>query len=45
MLVASKPLARNWAAAKGVQLTTPEMGEALDLARPHAGKPWWQAVK
>jgi len=33
------------AEAKGVQLTTPEMGEPLNLAQPHAGKPWWQAVK
>lgn len=30
---------------KGVKLTTPEMGEALDLAQPHAGQPWWRAVK
>jgi L-ascorbate metabolism protein UlaG (beta-lactamase superfamily) len=30
------------AAAQGVALTTPEMGERLDLAAPHAGSPWWR---
>ena len=29
---------------KGVRLTTPEMGEALDLKRPHAGQAWWRGV-
>ena len=33
------------AAEKGVFLSTPEMGESLDLAQPHAGKPWWRALK
>jgi L-ascorbate metabolism protein UlaG (beta-lactamase superfamily) len=33
------------AAARGVALTTPEMGEPLDLARPHAAQPWWRALK
>ena len=30
---------------KSIKLTTPEMGEALDLKRPHAGQPWWRAVE
>ena len=30
---------------KGVKLTTPEMGEALDLKQPHAGGRWWQGLK
>jgi len=30
---------------KGVKLTTPEMGEAVNLAQPHAGRAWWQDVK
>lgn len=30
---------------KGVKLTTPEMGEALDLKRPHAGVRWWKNLK
>jgi L-ascorbate metabolism protein UlaG (beta-lactamase superfamily) len=29
---------------KNVRLTTPEMGEALDLKRPHAGQAWWRGV-
>ncbi|RZA35736.1 MAG: hydrolase [Lysobacteraceae bacterium] len=33
------------AAAKGATLTTPEMGEALDLTQPHAGKPWWREIE
>lgn len=33
------------AAAKGVSMTTPEMGEPLSLKAPHAGKPWWREVK
>ncbi|MCC2955108.1 MBL fold metallo-hydrolase [Massilia sp. IC2-477] len=33
------------AAEKGVQLTTPEMGEPLALAQPHAGQAWWRTVE
>ncbi|WP_020654688.1 MBL fold metallo-hydrolase [Massilia niastensis] len=33
------------AAQRGVALTTPEMGEPLDLGQPHAGNPWWRALK
>ena len=33
------------AASKGVTLTTPEMGEPLDLTRPHAGQPWWRGLE
>ncbi|VXC18057.1 Outer membrane protein romA [Massilia sp. 9I] len=32
------------AEAKGVALTTPEMGEPLSLAQPHAGQYWWRKV-
>lgn len=31
--------------AKGIAMTTPEMGEALDLKQPAAGKPWWKSVE
>jgi len=30
---------------KGVAMATPEMGEPLDLTRPHAGRAWWRAVE
>lgn len=33
------------ATAQGVAISTPEMGEPLDLERPHAGRPWWRGVK
>jgi L-ascorbate metabolism protein UlaG (beta-lactamase superfamily) len=33
------------AAAGGVALTTPEMGEPLDLKQPHAGRLWWRGLK
>ncbi|MGZ8320809.1 MAG: MBL fold metallo-hydrolase, partial [Telluria sp.] len=33
------------AAAKGVSMTTPEMGEPLNLKAPHAGNAWWREVK
>lgn len=33
------------AAARGVALSTPEIGEPLDLLRPHAGSPWWRSVE
>jgi len=33
------------AAARGVAMATPEIGEALDLAQPHAGTPWWRSVE
>jgi L-ascorbate metabolism protein UlaG (beta-lactamase superfamily) len=33
------------AEARGVPLSTPEMGEALDLAQPHAGKRWWRGLE
>jgi len=33
------------AAARGVAMSTPEIGEPLDLLRPHAGSPWWRSVE
>jgi L-ascorbate metabolism protein UlaG (beta-lactamase superfamily) len=33
------------AAARGVPLATPEIGEPLDLAAPQPGQPWWRAVE
>jgi L-ascorbate metabolism protein UlaG (beta-lactamase superfamily) len=30
---------------RGVSMTTPEMGEPLDLKKPHAGTYWWRALK
>jgi L-ascorbate metabolism protein UlaG (beta-lactamase superfamily) len=33
------------ASAGDVKLTTPEMGEPLDLTAPHAGKPWWRELE
>lgn len=33
------------AAARGVAMATPEMGEPLDLLQPQAGQPWWRAVE
>lgn len=30
---------------QGVRLATPEMGEALDLKRPHAGRRWWSEIE
>jgi len=33
------------AEARSVAITTPEMGEALDLKRPQAGKAWWREVE
>uniref|UniRef100_E1TEF3 Metallo-beta-lactamase domain-containing protein n=2 Tax=Burkholderiaceae TaxID=119060 RepID=E1TEF3_BURSG len=32
------------AAARGVALSTPRMGERLDLAAPHRGERWWRNV-
>ncbi|QNP41711.1 MBL fold metallo-hydrolase [Lysobacter solisilvae (ex Woo and Kim 2020)] len=32
------------AAQRGIALTTPRMGERLDLAAPHAATPWWRGV-
>ncbi|AFT88105.1 MBL fold metallo-hydrolase [Paraburkholderia phenoliruptrix] len=32
------------AAARGVALSTPRMGERLDLAAPHRGERWWRHV-
>ena len=32
------------AAARGIPLATPRMGERLDLAAPHAGGRWWRDV-
>ena len=29
-------------AQRGLAMTTPRMGERLDLAAPHAGAPWWR---
>jgi L-ascorbate metabolism protein UlaG (beta-lactamase superfamily) len=33
------------AAARGVALSTPEIGAPLDLAAPQAGTPWWRGVE
>lgn len=30
------------ASAQGVSLTTPEMGEQVDLTAPHPARPWWR---
>jgi len=32
------------AAARGIPLATPRMGERLDLAAPHRGERWWRQV-
>lgn len=32
------------ALARGVTLSTPRMGERLDLAQPHRGERWWREV-
>jgi len=32
------------AAARGIALSTPRMGERLDLAAPHRGERWWRQV-
>jgi L-ascorbate metabolism protein UlaG (beta-lactamase superfamily) len=32
------------AAARGIALSTPRMGERLDLAAPHRGERWWRNV-
>lgn len=32
------------AAQRGIALSTPMMGERLDLAAPHAGTPWWRTM-
>ncbi|PCE30753.1 MBL fold metallo-hydrolase [Burkholderia ubonensis] len=32
------------AAARGVELSTPRMGERLALAAPHRGERWWRSV-
>ena len=32
------------AAINGVALTTPEMGERVDLNTPHAGQAWWRKL-
>jgi L-ascorbate metabolism protein UlaG (beta-lactamase superfamily) len=32
------------AAARGIPLSTPRMGERLDLAAPHRGERWWRDV-
>jgi L-ascorbate metabolism protein UlaG (beta-lactamase superfamily) len=32
------------AAARGIALATPRMGERLDLAAPHRGESWWRTV-
>ncbi|MGV2292475.1 MBL fold metallo-hydrolase [Trinickia sp. YCB016] len=32
------------AAARGIALSTPRMGERLDLAEPHRGERWWREV-
>ena len=30
------------AAPRGIQVTTPMMGERIDIAAPHAGQRWWR---
>jgi L-ascorbate metabolism protein UlaG (beta-lactamase superfamily) len=35
----------NLAAAHGVAVATPEIGEPLNLKRPHAGRPWWRDAR
>jgi L-ascorbate metabolism protein UlaG (beta-lactamase superfamily) len=32
------------AAQRGIALSTPVMGERLDLDAPHAGTPWWRGI-
>jgi len=32
-------------AQRGIPLTTPRMGERLDLSAPHAAMPWWREVE
>jgi hypothetical protein len=32
------------AVARGIPLSTPRMGERLDLASPHRGERWWRKV-
>lgn len=32
------------ATARGVELSTPRMGERLTLAAPHRGERWWRSV-
>ncbi len=32
-------------AQRGIALSTPVIGERLDLTAPHAGTPWWRTVK
>ena len=41
-----EPLARivALAAEQGVAIATPQMGEALDLRKPHGGQRWWSEV-
>ncbi len=33
------------ASSRGVALSTPRMGERLDLAAPHAGERWWRLLE
>jgi L-ascorbate metabolism protein UlaG (beta-lactamase superfamily) len=33
------------AAERGIALTTPRMGERLDLSAPHAAMPWWRETE
>ena len=33
------------AADRGIALTTPRMGERLDLSAPHAAMPWWRETE
>lgn len=30
---------------QGVSVATPQMGEAVNLKRPHAGEHWWRGLK
>ncbi len=33
------------AAQRGIALSTPEMGERLNLNAPHPGRPWWRTMR
>ena len=32
----------RWRWPRGIQVTTPMMGERIDIAAPHAGQRWWR---
>jgi hypothetical protein len=35
----------NLAAAKGIELATPEIGEVMTVGQPRSNKRWWQDLK